>query len=375
MAAALLREIADYPADPRPRAIDRPLALYGAGDLGRMARDHLDHLGIPVALVVDRDADRLAASPAWQGMRLLTPDQVPESAKREMLLAVCVATAPYAPLEADLSAMGWLDIVPFYDIAEAYRDRHPLSNGWIAPPLDARDRTGIATVLDAWDDDLSRAHHLQFLAWRRLRQEWRFTGAPVTLDDRYFIPELRGLLTGGERFADIGAHEGGVIRRFLDVVGGQCAAIWAVEPDPRNRARLRMAVAGDGRVTIIDRAVADGERRAAFAAGLGYASQLSGIGGKPLDVTTIDRLGIDPSVMKLHLEGGELAALRGALETIMRCRPLLALTSYHNALGLWELPRWLMQALPEYRFLLRLHSWVGTGAVIYAIPNERGRDG
>jgi hypothetical protein len=30
-----------------------------------------------------------------------------------------------------------------------------------------------------------------------------------------------------------------------------------------------------------------------------------------------------------------------------------------------------MQTLSGYRFLFRNHSWCGTGAVIYAIPQER----
>jgi hypothetical protein len=43
----------------------------------------------------------------------------------------------------------------------------------------------------------------------------------------------------------------------------------------------------------------------------------------------------------------------------------------HYTLGLWELPSWLMKALPGYRFLMRLHSWCGTDSVIYCIPQER----
>ncbi|MBU0726840.1 MAG: FkbM family methyltransferase [Alphaproteobacteria bacterium] len=373
-AQSLLREIATAQADPRPRPVDRKLALYGAGDMGRMARAHLEHIGVPIAFVVDQQADRLREMPDWQGITLLTPDAVPDAAKRDMLLAVCVATAPYAPLESSLSAEGWADIVPFYDIAEAYRDRHPLSNGWVANPFSPEDEAGIAAALDHWADDLSRAHHLQFLAWRRLRAEWRFAGAPVTLDDRYFIPEMRQLLTATEAFADIGAYHGGVIHRFLEVTGGRCGRIWAVEPDPVNLARLEENLTGlpEGvPVEIIPAVVASEAGSARFAGGLGYASQISGIGTDNLPVTTIDRLGLSPSFLKLHLEGGELAALQEATETLKRCRPLVALTSYHNDLGLWRLPLWLRETLPDYQLLMRLHSYVGTGAVIYAIPEER----
>jgi hypothetical protein len=79
---------------------------------------------------------------------------------------------------------------------------------------------------------------------------------------------------------------------------------------------------------------------------VGCASQLSQ--PRQMSVTTrpLDALGFSPTFLKLHLV-------------------------YHNADGIWKTPLWLMETLPEYRFLFRAHSWCGTGAVIYAIPNER----
>ena len=47
-------------------------------------------------------------------------------------------------------------------------------------------------------------------------------------------------------------------------------------------------------------------------------------------------------------------------------------TSYHNRQGLWHLPAQLMSCLDNYRYYFRLHGWLGTGGVIYALPKERG---
>jgi hypothetical protein len=73
----------------------------------------------------------------------------------------------------------------------------------------------------------------------------------------------------------------------------------------------------------------------------------------------------------LHLEGAELAALKGAKQTLVACRPIVAVTVYHNEHGIWKTADWLMETLADYRFVFRNHSWCGTGAVIYAIPNEK----
>ena len=63
--------------------------------------------------------------------------------------------------------------------------------------------------------------------------------------------------------------------------------------------------------------------------------------------------------------------MRGARQTLIECRPIVATTVYRNDDGICRTALWLMETLPHYSFLFRLHSWCGTGAVIYAIPHER----
>jgi FkbM family methyltransferase len=281
------------------------------------------------------------------------------------------ATAPYVPLERTLREAGFRHVVPFYDWAENFRDRHPLANGWFAPPLSSADQAATAAVLARWDDDVSRAHHLQFLAWRRLREEWTFEGAPLPDCARFFIPEVMGPLHGRETLLDGGAHHGLVSEAFIDRTGGRFERIVAAEPDPASRAVLQARLAGDPRIAVIDCALGERDGDAVFHHGLDYASQLSPAGNVNVPVRTIDSLGVAPSFIKLHLEGHELPALKGARQTLERCRPIVAVTVYHNADGIWKTAAWLMDALPRTRFLFRAHSWCGTGAVVYAIPCER----
>jgi FkbM family methyltransferase len=166
-----------------------------------------------------------------------------------------------------------------------------------------------------------------------------------------------------------------VIEVFLTQTNGAFRQIVAIEPDPGHRvaleAKLQALLPGDPRVAIYDCAIADRDGEMLFHAGLGYASQLSPTGKLRVGARRIDALGLAPSFVKLHLEGAELAALRGARETLIDNRPIVAATVYHNDDGIWRTASWLMQTLPAYRFFFRLHSWCGTGAVIYAIPNER----
>lgn len=352
-----------------------PLALYGAGNMGRLAGEILENVGRDFEMVIDLNARKLTTPPAWCSVPLLHPDEVSYDAKIRLRLAVSLVSSPYVAIERWLLAQGFRDVIPFYDLAETFRPRHPLGNGWFSPPLTREDLERTAKILGSWHDGVSRAHHLQFLAWRRLREEWVFEPAPLSSDTRFFIPELADVLTDNEFFVDGGAHHGHVTQEFVRQTNGAFDRILAIEPDPSNfaylRKNLQLWVPNDGRIDCSDCALADVEADLPFRAGLGYASQLSETGTTRVSARLLDTMGLSPTFLKLHLEGGELAALKGARKTLLQSRPIIAATVYHNADGIWRSPLWLMEVLRDYRFLFRLHTWCGTGAVIYAIPNER----
>lgn len=374
-ARALVKELADQPCLAAPVAPDAPLVIYGAGNFGRMALDFLNDVGVEAVMVVDAKADLIRGTQAWSGIDLRTPGEVPGQLKSDALLALSVVTSPVLPILEDLQSQGWTRCVPFYDVAESFRPKHPLSNGWFSRPLTAVDINEIGACLDAWDDDLSRAHHLMFLAWRLARQEWRFDGVSVDNSNRFFIAEVRDALKQDDLFLDGGAHHGSVSEAFL-AVSGPDSRIVAFEPDTMNADRFAAWCASQPeqvrkRIALRRVALDALSRDRKFHGGLGYMSQLTGSGPETVVTQTIDAAGLEPGFVKLHLEGGELDALKGSLATLTRSRPVIAVTVYHNADGLWRTARWMRENLKDYCLLMRTHSWCGTGAVIYAIPDER----
>ena len=154
---------------------------------------------------------------------------------------------------------------------------------------------------------------------------------------------MTGVLHGNEIFLDAGAHRGCVSETFIERTGGAFRQIVAIEPDPASRARLVAALPDDRRISIYDCALAEDERTALFHDGLDYASQLSETGHRRITTRPLDALGLAPSFVKLHLEGAELAALKGARKTLLTNRPIIIATVYHNADGLWRTPLWLME--------------------------------
>ncbi|MBH0183289.1 MAG: FkbM family methyltransferase [Nitrospira sp.] len=375
-AIAQLADILSAPPGSGPRVIDGPFALYGAGKLGRMAMDFFGHAQLAPAVVVDANAEQVRHIPCWQSCSVLLPGEVPAHMKRTLPLVVSVATVCFTELADTLRRQGWQEVVPLYDVMEAYRRCYPVGNGWFMGDLNQTEQVMVEQVLAGWSDDLSRAHHLQFIAWHRLRQDWIFNDAPIDLERRYFIPEVVSLLREQEVFVDVGAHKGEIAKVFRETVNNRFAEILMFEPDARNADVIKAGLQSlpeyvRRRHRLLPQALCRQTGKQPFFSQLGYGSQLCWFGHDMVEVTALDDTDIAPSYLKLHLEGHELDALQGAEKTIRRHRPIIAVTTYHSEAGLWQLPSWLMATLMNYRFYLRLHSWCGTGAVMYCMPNER----
>ncbi len=356
------------------------VVLHGAGAMGDLARSVLARLGIEVAWMMDR-----AARPGQTmapDLKVYRPDDpaIADSTSKAIVLVTTVS-APFEAVREELHAVGWQQAYPFYDFANQFADRHPLNNGWFAPALTDSDQTAISRVFAALADDVSRAHYLQFLAWRLRREDWIFDDAPVIPQTRFFIPEIRPYLASTEhRFVDAGAYDGRVLKQLLSITGERTGQTSVFEPDPDNLVLLHRyleTVPADirARITVFPFALHAQTGRQPFAAGYGLMSRMlsetgTGIDTEPVETKRLDDLDLPVSFAKFHLEGAEHAALEGAERTIQRHRPLIAATVYHNTDGLFRTLSHLMESPADYSVCFRLHSWCGTGATVYAIPRS-----
>ncbi len=352
-----------------PRFIDKQVILYGAGNLGKMAKNFFDYLNIPFLYFVDKNSDLLKSDADWSGINIIHPDKVKEEDKKNCLLIVCIVTTQLITLRDKLKTDGWENIAFFYDVCEAYSNQYPLTNGWFLNKPSEDELDDIKKVFSALDD-VSRMHYLQFFAWRRLRIELLLEGIQI-INNRYFIPEITNILHENEVFVDCGAHNGSVTKKFVEVTNRKYNKIYVVEADKDNFAALEDNLRNIPNCTTIKCALGAKEGEAKFYQGFGYVSKLNNLGNVTVKVATLDSFNIPATFIKIHLEGGELSALIGALNMIKKYRPILAVTIYHNADRVSKIPLYLMSSTQEYRYYMRLDSWGGTGAVFYAIPQER----
>ena len=98
------------------------------------------------------------------------------------------------------------------------------------------------------------------------------------------------------------------------------------------------------------------------------ASTISEDGDTEIQVDSIDHLiGKPATFIKMDIEGSEYEALLGARNTILKCKPKLAICIYHKMEDIWELPGLIYAMCPKYTFYLRHYSFADNETVLYAL--------
>lgn len=182
-------------------------------------------------------------------------------------------------------------------------------------------------------------------ALHRFLRRIRSARQPRDLNHRYdaeTIEVMRRVLRPDSNAVDVGAHEGTVLIEMTDLAPrGQHHAFEAL---PHLAAKLRTLFP---RAQIHQVAVADQPGQAEFQF-VENAPAYSGLRQRiydhsdpvitsiPVTVTTLDRTlpaDLPIAFLKIDIEGGEYHALRGAIETLRRCHPVIVFEAGPNSTG------------------------------------------
>ena len=177
-----------------------------------------------------------------------------------------------------------------------------------------------------------------------------------------------------EVFVDAGAYTGDTIQGFLKFSQNRYKHIYAFEPDPHNYQKLceNVKQCGIENTTLIPKGAYSENTVLKFStSGSGLESKLTDNGDIKIPVTSIDScINIDENItfIKIDIEGSELEALIGAKDTIKRCKPRLAICIYHKPPeDIIDIPAYLLNLVPEYKFYIRHYTIRLSETVLYAM--------
>jgi hypothetical protein len=126
---------------------------------------------------------------------------------------------------------------------------------------------------------------------------------------------------------------------------------------------------GRERIAVYPNGVSDRPARLRFSSN-GIVSRIDGSGEDSIDLVRIDDVLVGETapvtIIKMDVEGSELRALHGAQKTIVRDRPTLAISIYHNPDDLLTIAQYIKSLVPAYTFYLRSHKSALCDIVLYA---------
>ncbi len=357
---------------------DGSLVLFGAGNLGRTTLAGLRNVGIePVAFT---DSNPRFWSKLVEGVEVLAPNDAARLYGANSTFVITIWTGDgydrMADRQLQLRTLGCRRVIPFTLIFWKYAT-HFLPYFAIDLPHAVHDEAEeVLRACTLWSDDESRCEYLAQVRWRLLSD---FDVLPKPVPPPIYFPRDLFQLTDHELFVDCGAYDGDTIRSLLQQPNGPSASIHAFEADPSNFERLRETTSRllhHGPIAIHNLAVGASSGSVMFRALSNEASYISPFSGDTqVNCVTLDEIlgSMEPTFIKMDIEGAEPDALRGASDLISRCAPVLAICSYHRQDHLWKIPSLIHSFNGDYRFYLRPHLLEGLDLVCYAVPPQRLR--
>lgn len=150
--------------------------------------------------------------------------------------------------------------------------------------------------------------------------------------------------------------------------GGTYKKIYAWEPDEENIKQMKKALDRYDNVVIIPYGMWKEKTELGFMENGDAESRITDEAPNKIRVDSIDNIcsGETVTFIKMDIEGSEMNALQGAINTIKRDKPRLAICIYHSLEDLYRIPLWIKETFPEYRIYIRHHSDNEAETVVYA---------
>jgi len=193
-------------------------------------------------------------------------------------------------------------------------------------------------------------------------------------ENQYFPKDVFLKLSDEEVFVDAGGYIGDTILEFIDKVKGKYKKIYSFEPDGMLFSIISTLIAKQQllNIELFPYGLYNSSGEMSFWNGSETgSSKITKIGTSKIRTEKLDDIipeEVEVSYIKMDIEGVEREALDGADTIIKKYYPKLAISIYHKADDLWEIPYQIMTNYPEYDIYIRHYrEYEATETVCYAV--------
>lgn len=222
------------------------------------------------------------------------------------------------------------------------------------------------------EDELSKQTIAAFLNQRLTGEPWHYQKVYCS-ESQYFLPSIMDLKKHGI-FLDCGAYDGDSVLGFVHhkkmLDSSTSPLIYAFEPDETLFKRFNLNTKDVANCKAFKLGIGEQKETVKFNPDYYGGSKVSDDGAVTIDIDSIDNIlkGEKADYIKMDIEGSELAALRGAQNTIKEYKPDLAVCLYHKYEDPFVIPHYVKSLNSSYKLFIRGHQENGsTELVLYAV--------
>lgn len=315
---------------------------------------------------IDGFIDDYTKESEFLGLPVCALDAVPEDAR---IVSAVVQAYPVTVCKK-LKEIGYsfCDYFAFKEISKLPLKEIPY---WIGAKKHFEENTkDYADLYDALADDISKDTFNRIINFRLNYDLSQMNNFVANLQGMYFEDFLKIPKTNAV-FFDVGSFDGYNSQHFSQLYPEMEQAV-LFEPLPTQEIFLKKKYIHDPRFVIFPLALSDENGLSKFSIN-NTSSRLTN-DGAGIDIKTIrlddfcECYKFKPDLIKMDIEGAEMKALSGALDTIKYCKPNLAISVYHHPSHITEVYKLILSACPEYKFYLRHYTEGYIETVLFAVP-------
>ncbi|MEL7564892.1 MAG: FkbM family methyltransferase [Dehalobacterium sp.] len=332
---------------------ERNIVLYGAGGIGYCTSNILRNKGCNVCYFIDDDQAKQGTT--LNGIQVLPLKNIHMDS--EFVILICVPN--HLDVYHKLISLGYKDVwyFPVMMMEKGFYDLSLIQKNW----------NKISQAYHLLTEDFSKQVFSTILKHRITMDFSYFTDI---ISEKQYFPSDIFMLNGKECFVDGGAYHGETIVDFINITHNNFKYIYGFEPDKKNFMILAESIKHMGkRLQLFNAGLYSESGEIGFNSQGNSSSSISETGKDRILLVKLDEVVNEnkPTYIKLDIEGAEEKAIYGMRNTLTTYLPKLAISIYHKATDLWELPLVICNMVSSYKIYIRHYTNDLNETVCYAI--------